>query len=346
MNKEKKIKCVIWDLDNTIWDGVLVEDKDVKPFEDVVDCIKKLDERGIINSIASRNDYEDAMARLKVFMLDQYFIYPQIWWGDKSESVERIIGKLGISADTVAFVDDQLFEIDEVQKIHPNVLCIQNKDIKTILENARFISKYITEDTKMRRQMYLTDIMRNDAEENFGGTREDFLCTLNMKVSISLAKESDLERLLELTERTSQLNTTGYTYSYDELLELSKSPDYRLLVVGLNDKYGTSGKIGLALIKITSDKEWIMELLIMSCRVLSRGIGTVLIDFILEKARNNGINVMAKFKKTSRNKMMYMTYAIAGFELFEQQNDLMILKHPMKNIRQLPKYIEIIDATN
>lgn len=346
MEKEKKIKCVIWDLDNTIWDGILVEDQEIKPFEHVVKCIKELDERGIINSIASRNDYEDAIHRLKEMKLDQYFIYPQIRWGDKSVSIDNIIKKIGISADTIAFVDDQLFEIDEVQKVYPNILCVQSKDILTMLENERFIPQYITEDTRMRREMYITDITRKEAEDNFVGTREEFLCTLDMKVEISLAKENDLERLLELTERTSQLNTTGFTYSYEQLSQLSIACDYRLLVVGLTDKYGTSGKVGLALIKVDDENAWMIELLIISCRVLSRGIGTILIDFILEKANKKSKTVFAKFKKTSRNKMMYMTYAMAGFNFVEQKDDLVILKHSMKNIREIPLYVEIIDDTN
>lgn len=343
MENKKKIKCVIWDLDNTIWQGVLAEEQEVIPFDYVVDCIKEFDARGIVNSIASRNTYEDAMNRLKELQLDQYFIFPQIRWGDKSISIKNIIEKIGISADTVAFVDDQLFEIEEVQNAHPSILCIESKDIISILENERFIPQYITEDTKMRRQMYITDIQRNEDEDSFVGTREEFLCTLDMKVTISLAKEHDLERLLELTERTSQLNTTGYTYSYEQLLSLSTSPDYKLLVVGLTDKYGTSGKIGLALINVCEDKKWMIELLIMSCRVLSRGIGTVLIDFILKQANEINKQVYAKFKKTARNKMMYMTYAMAGFELVEQIDDLMILNHSMSNIREIPAYINIID---
>ena len=118
-----------------------------------------------------------------------------------------------------------------------------------MLEDNRFIPQYITEDSKMRRHMYMADILRDESAAQFMGTREEFLCTLNMEITISFAQDNDLERLVELTERTSQLNTTGYTYSYKQLSELCSSLDYRLLVVELRDKYGTSGKIGLALIK-------------------------------------------------------------------------------------------------
>lgn len=345
MNTGKKIKCVVWDLDNTLWDGTILEDKTVRPFQHIVDCIKTLDERGILHSIASRNNYEDAIQCLKQLGLEQYFIYPQIHWGDKSQSIGEIIKKINISADTIAFVDDQPFELEEVQRVYPEVLCIQTENALKMLEDERFIPQYITADSKMRRHMYKTDILRTEAEERFVGTREEFLRTLHMEVTISFAQDDDLERLVELTERTSQLNTTGYTYSYEQLSELSISPDYRLLVVGLKDKYGSSGKIGLALVKISDTQGWMVELLIMSCRVLSRGIGTILIDFILEKARQKNRIVYAKFKKTPRNKMMYMTYAMAGFVLLKQTNDIMILEHPMKKLRAVPSYVTIEDRT-
>ena len=344
MKTKKEIKCVVWDLDNTIWDGTILEDKSVRPFQHIIHCIKTLDERGILHSVASRNHYEDAMRYLKQFDLDKYFLYPQIHWGNKSQSINEIIKKINISADTVAFIDDQPFELDEVRSVHPEILCIPSKDASMILENERFIPKYVTEDTRMRRSMYMMDILRDEDEKQYTGTSEAFLQSLRMEITIAFAQADDLERLVELTERTNQLNTTGYTYSYEELSEFSNSQDYRLLVVGLKDKYGTSGKIGLALLKIGTES-WMVELLIMSCRVLARGIGTILIDFILEKARREKCGVYAKFKKTQRNKMMYMTYIMAGFTLKEQAEDIMILEHHMQNIRMLPSYAAIEDKT-
>lgn len=341
---EKKIKCVIWDLDNTIWEGTILENKSIQPFEHVIKCIKKLDERGIIHSIASRNNYDDAMFYLKRFGLADYFIYPQICWGSKSSSVEIIIKNLNISADSVAFVDDQYFELDEVKKVHPEVLCVHSKDISKMLTDDRFIPTHITEDSKMRRTMYKADISRNNDAKQFLGTHEEFLRTLNMEITVSYAKDDDLDRLVELTERTSQLNTTGYIYTYEELSALSNSSEYRLLVVELKDRYGASGKIGLALIKIGIE-DWLIKQLIMSCRVLSRGIGSLLIDFILDKAQQKNCAVYAQFRKTSRNKMMYMTYIMAGFVPLNWKKEIIILKHPMKNIHALPPYIKINDNT-
>ena len=109
------VKCVVWDLDNTVWEGVLLEGDDLKLRNDVVAIIKTLDDRGILNAIASRNEFDPAMAQLEAFGIDHYFIYPQINWNPKSESVAQIAKDINIGINTLAFVDDQPFEREEVQ---------------------------------------------------------------------------------------------------------------------------------------------------------------------------------------------------------------------------------------
>lgn len=112
--EEKKIKCVVWDLDNTVWNGVLIEDAKVTPRDGIKEIIETLDERGILQSIASKNDAGCALAKLRELGLDEYFIYPQINWGNKSSSVKEIAKSINIGIDTLALIDDQAFERDEV----------------------------------------------------------------------------------------------------------------------------------------------------------------------------------------------------------------------------------------
>ena len=104
--EKKEIKCVIWDLDNTLWNGILTEDEEVKLREDAKNMIIELDSRGILNSVSSKNNYEDAMKKLEEFGLSQYFLYPEINWNPKSDSVGNIVKNLNISMDTVLFIDD------------------------------------------------------------------------------------------------------------------------------------------------------------------------------------------------------------------------------------------------
>ncbi|HEX3045085.1 MAG TPA: HAD-IIIC family phosphatase, partial [Bacillota bacterium] len=226
--KSQKIKCVIWDLDNTIWNGVILEDQHVTLRPGIINILKTLDERGILQSISSKNEYELAMAKLTEFGIQEYFIYPQINWNPKSESVKTIVQSINIGMDTIAFIDDQVFEREEVKFSLPEVLTIDATQLDQLLDMPEMNPRFITEDSKLRRVMYQSDIQRNQAEEKFEGPQEEFLASLNMILTIGPVAEGDLQRAEELTVRTHQLNTTGYTYSYEELDNFRKSKGHRL----------------------------------------------------------------------------------------------------------------------
>ena len=130
MGEKKEIKCVVWDLDNTIWDGILLESDDVQLKPGIKEIIETLDSRGILHSIASKNEYDLAMSKLKEFGLDDYFLYPEIHWDAKSISLERIQKNINIGMDTILFVDDQEFELAEVKNAHESVNCLNANEYR------------------------------------------------------------------------------------------------------------------------------------------------------------------------------------------------------------------------
>ncbi|ARV60170.1 hypothetical protein BZZ01_17410 [Nostocales cyanobacterium HT-58-2] len=337
---KKAIKCVVWDLDNTLWDGVLLEDDRVSLRNQVVDIIQTLDNRGILQSIASKNDYDRAIAQLQEFGLYEYFLYPQINWNSKSSSIQEIAKSLNLGIDTFAFIDDQLFELEEVNFSLPEVFCINAAELAHLLEMPEINPRFITEDSKQRRLMYISDRERQNSEKRFVGTQEEFLATLNMTFTISSAQEEDLQRAEELTVRTNQLNTTGYTYSYDDLNHFSQSDKHKLLISSLDDKYGSYGKIGLALVEC-QETVWTIKLLLMSCRVMSRGVGTILLNYILTLAKNNDVRLRAEFVSNNRNRMMYISYKFAGFQEIEKRGDLLILENDLTRIQPIPEYVKV-----
>jgi len=340
MKEDRKIKCVVWDLDHTLWHGILMENDNVVLRNEVVDIIKTLDQRGILHSIASKNDFEPAMAKIKSFGLENYFLYPQIHWNPKSLSIEAIASSINIGIDSLAFVDDQPYEREEVNYSHPEVLCIDSYHVKPILDMPEFNPRFITQDSKIRRQMYLDDIKRNQLEDNYTGPKEDFLASLKMVFKISRAVPDDLKRAEELTVRTHQLNTTGYTYSYDELDFFRTSPSHILLIASLDDKYGTYGKIGLTLIEC-HDNIWTIKLLLMSCRVMSRGVGSIMIQYIRNMAKQNHMILRAEMISNDRNRMMYMTYKFSGFNEIEKKDDLVIFENDLTDIPAYPDYVHL-----
>lgn len=338
--EKQSIKCVVWDLDNTVWDGILLEGDGVSLRDGVMEMIQELDRRGILNSIASRNDYHAAMGKLEEFGLKEYFLYPKINWNSKSTSLEAIAKSLNIALDTFAFIDDQPFEREEVSFAHPKVLCIDAADIHSILDISRMMPRFITPESRLRRRMYQGDIERNKAEAELEGPNEEFLATLGMVFKIKPAAESDLQRAEELTVRTHQLNTTGYTYSYDELDELRQSGNHLLLVASLDDKYGTYGTIGLALVEL-GQAVWLIKLLLMSCRVMSRGVGTIMMSYIMSRAKEANARLRTHFIPNGRNRMMYVTYKFGGFKEVEREGDLIVLENDLAQIQPLPDYMQV-----
>jgi FkbH-like protein len=336
----KKVKCLVWDLDNTLWDGVLLEGDPVRLRNKVREVLGTLDGRGILHSIASKNDRTWAGEKLREFGLDPYFLYPQINWNAKSSSIEKICRSLNIGIDTLAFVDDDPAEREEVKFAHPEVLCIDAADLERVPAMPEMSPRFITEDSKRRREMYLEDMARRKEEEEFVGAKEEFLRTLDMVMTISEASEADLKRAEELTVRTHQLNTTGYTYSYDELDRFRKSDQHRLLLATLEDRFGAYGKIGLALVEAKEDV-WTIKLLLMSCRVLSRGVGSIMISHIRNQARERGVRLCAEMISNERNRMMYMAFKFAHFKEKKKTSGLILFENDLEKTLRFPDYVQV-----
>ena len=338
--KPGSVKCLVWDLDHTVWEGILLEDPEVRLKPGVAEVLSELDSRGILHSIASRNDHDLAMAKLKELGLDEYFLYPKVNWGTKSESIAAIARDLNLGVDAFAFIDDQPFEREEVRFTHPQVLCFDATELPQLASRPELSPRFITDDSRLRRRMYQADIARNRAEESFSGAAEEFLATLGMVFTIAPCREEDLKRAEELTVRTHQLNTTGYTYSYEELDLLRQSDRHSLLVCSLTDRYGSYGKIGLTLVE-RGPEVWTIKLLLMSCRVMSKGVGTIVINHLLSHAKAAGVRLQAEFVSNDRNRPMLVTYKFAGFKEVERRGEVAILENDLSRIQPPPPYVDL-----
>ncbi len=336
------VKCVVWDLDDTIWDGSLLEDSTVYLKPRIPEVLEALDRRGILHSIASRNDYDDAMAKLREFGIADYFLYPEICWDAKSVSLQRIRDNIDIGFDTILFVDDRPFEREEVASTQRDVWCLDSRLYLDLLDHPRLKPKYITRDSGLRRRMYLESMTRAKEQSEFVGPKESFLRQLNMILEIDEAQESDLLRAEELTYRTNQLNATGKTYTVESLDQIRRDGRHKILVCELTDKHGSYGKIGLAVIETNPDS-WTLKLLLFSCRVLPSGVGTVFLSYLRHMSAEQGVRLLADFRDTGRNRMMRVTYMVAGFSEKEQCDDGMILlENDLTDIPPIPDYIETV----
>jgi methoxymalonate biosynthesis protein len=311
-DKPVLVKCLVWDLDNTLWQGTILEDGEVVFPEEVRDVIVALDSRGILQSIASKNDYDLAWQRLEKLGVAEYFVHPAIGWGRKSDSVKEIAQKLNFALTTIAFIDDQPTERAEVNYGQPDVRCYAAEDVLKLPDLPEFRPEVVTVDARRRREMYQAGFRRDAEKEAFNGPDEDFLRSLSLVMAIKRADEDDLSRVEELTLRTSQMNATGVHYSDESLRGLLTDPDNEVITVTLTDKFGPHGAVGVMLLEYHSSV-WNLKLLATSCRVVTFGAGAVLLNWLVDQAARAGVHLVADFRPTARNRMMDIAYRFAGF---------------------------------
>ncbi|MFI9508187.1 HAD-IIIC family phosphatase [Nocardia sp. NPDC052566] len=320
------VKCLVWDLDDTLWDGTVSERDGAAPKPAALRALEALDGRGILHAVASRGEPELALAHLRAHGVEDMFSAIEVGWGPKSEAVRRIAAELGIGLDTVAFIDNDPVERAEVAAAHPRVRCYPAEQLDTLLDLAELNPAVITADATQRRSRYRAERARRDDLREFAGTDQEFLASLGLIMTVRRAGEDDLARANELTVRTHQLNTTGVTFDLDELRALTVSDRHEVLVAELSDRFGSYGTIGLAVSETRGD-DAVLRLLLMSCRVLSRGVGTVLIRHMIERATAAGRRMVAEFVPTEVNRVMLVTLRFAGFEVIEPGEQRMLLAY-------------------
>lgn len=307
------VKCLVWDLDNTLWQGTLLEDSKVHLTDELRAVVTTLDQRGILQSIASKNEHEEAWQRLETLGIAQYFVHPQIGWCSKAGSVRTIADELSFAHSTIAFIDDQPAERAEVAFHLPEVRCYAAEEARTLVGLPEFSPATVTVDARRRRDMYQAGLRRKTEQASYDGPDEDFLRSLQMEVRISRATDTELSRVEELTLRTSQMNATGVHYPDATLRGLLDSPDHEVLVTTMSDRFGPHGAIGVLLLR-RYEKVWQLKLLATSCRVVTYGVGTVILHWLIDQAARAGVHLIADFRATQRNRMMEIAYRFAGFD--------------------------------
>ncbi|WP_018680208.1 HAD-IIIC family phosphatase [Actinokineospora enzanensis] len=306
------MKCLVWDLDNTLWPVTLLEGGEPTLSAEIRAVIVGLDARGILQSVASRNDHDHAWEWLEKLGVAEYFVLPHIGWGPKSESVRAIADQLNFAPGTIAFIDDQPTERAEVAYHLPEVRCYDATQVTELLGLPDFTPTTVTADSARRREMYQAGFKRDEARASYSGADEEFLRSLELVMTIGRATEYELARVEELTLRTSQMNATGVHYSDETLRGLLTDSTHEVLVVSLDDRFGTHGAVGVLLLEKHADV-WNLKLLATSCRVVAFGAGTVLLHWLADQAAAAGVHLVADFRKTDRNRMMELAYRFAGF---------------------------------
>jgi FkbH-like protein len=310
--RQPDIKCVVWDLDHTVWDGILVESGEVRVRETVRKALEELDRRGILLSIASKNDREAAWEVLKREGLADYFVSPQIHWQPKSESLRRIAKHLNLGIDTFAFVDDNPFELDEVSRVHTDVECVPIERLGGLLDHPRFQGSDSVE-AKNRRGYYQDAIVRDEKHTEFGDDYLAFIRSCDIELRVRPFQEEDLLRVVELVQRTNQLNFSGRKHTRDQIQELIQDPELRKYVLASSDRYGSYGTVGFVLVR-EANGVLDVEDFMLSCRVQGKFVERAFFArLVAESPAASAVSV--NFRQTQRNTPARDALADLGFEM-------------------------------
>ena len=313
VKKNKKLKCIVWDLDNTMWKGILVEDgeKELELNERIKEILMELDNRGILLSIASKNNEEDVLEVLKNFGILDYFLFPQISWNPKSQAIANIAKQLNIGLDSIAFIDDQPFEREEVKSSLPDVTIINAYDYINLIEMDEF-KVPVTAESKKRRNMYKQQMKRNEYLESFEDDYFKFLKDCNIKINLKPMNTENINRVYELAQRTNQMNFSGRRYQKNELSTLMNSNDFHSYVISCEDKFGSYGIVGFCLLDPNEPR--LIDLM-FSCRVQSKRVEHAFLSHILKKyISSTNKDFYANYTKTEKNKPSGKVFYDIGFE--------------------------------
>ncbi|MEO9803893.1 MAG: HAD-IIIC family phosphatase [Reichenbachiella sp.] len=322
-NKARKVKCVVWDLDNTIWDGILVEDgvENLELKKGIKEILMQIENKGIVNSIASKNNVDHAMAALKHFGIDDFFLFPKISWLPKSKSIREIALDLNININTFLFVDDSVFERKEVEAALPQVKVMDAIHYQTILNLEEFQIP-ITDESRKRKQFYATEANRTKYSDNYEGEYLEFLRACKIELEIKPLGKEHFERVYELTQRTNQMNFSGNRYAKEDIFKIQENINLEAYILKCRDQFGEYGIIGFGVIDKTENR--LIDLM-FSCRIQSKRVEHAFLNYILEHYLERG-DFLVTYNHTEKNKFSAQVFNDFGFEVISQEENLRKLR--------------------
>ena len=332
-------KALIVDLDNTLWGGIIGEDGmtgiKIGPehpgaaFQSLQRALLDLSRRGILLAICSKNNLDDAMEALDkhpgMLLRSKDFASVRINWGDKSQNIREIAQELNIGTDSLAFLDDNPFEREQVRAALPEVTVIdlpQNPtEYAAIVRDCPVFERLaLSAEDQQRTAMYAEQRQRADAEHTFQ-SKEDFFRFLEQEAELSPVSDLTLARIAQLTQKTNQFNLTTRRYSEAQIAEMAKQPGWNIFSIRVRDRFGDHGVVGVA-IAHDQGEQCEVDTFLLSCRVIGRTVETALLAHIAKSAAERGCKrLVGWFLPTKKNAPARDFYPQHQFELVEQNRD-------------------------
>ena len=331
-------KVLNLDLDNTLWGGVIGDDgpenieigqetslgQTYAEFQDYLKQHKKL---GVLLSVNSKNNEETALSGLEradsVLKREDFVVF-RANWEPKSHNLYATAEELKLLPESFVFVDDNPAEREIVRQEVPGAAVPEITKVEEyirVLDRSGFFEvTNFSEDDLKRNEMYLANEQRNRMQKNFVDYG-DYLRSLEMKARIGAFDPAYFSRIAQLTNKSNQFNLTTHRYSQSEIEQIAADPQYLTLCGRLEDKFGDNGVVSIVIGRKEKDVLHI-ELWLMSCRVLKRGMEYAMMDTLVKQCRDYGIRqIYGYFYPTAKNAMVKDFYALQGFEKLEEDAD-------------------------
>lgn len=333
----KQAKCLVCDLDNTLWGGVIGEDgmTGIKlgadypgaAYQELQRAIIDLSRRGVILAIASKNNPDDALEAIDhhegMLLRSKDFATTRINWVDKAQNLREIAAELNIGIDSLVLIDDNPVEREFIREMIPEMTVI-DIDAADPFGHASalrgcplFERLEISTEDKKRNRLYAEQQQRSALQAS-AGTVEDYYRSLAMVATFGEADPATRQRVAQLTQKTNQLNMTTRRYSEQDIEQMMDASDWRVFWTRVEDRFGDNGIIGVMIVKSQGD-DWLIDTFLMSCRVIGRTVETAMLGVLANKAREAGVKrLVGPFIPTAKNAPAQKIYADNDFRCIEE----------------------------
>ena len=327
-------KCLVLDLDNTLWGGVIGDDgvngltlgretPEGEAFTEFQEYVKALKARGVILAVCSKNDDDVARSGFthpdSVLSVDDFVAF-YANWDAKDVNIRRIAQEINIGLDSLVFIDDNPAERAIVRENVPEVSVpeVDPSDVASYIRAIEgagyFDTAAISEDDLKRTATYQQNKQRVILEAS-AGSYEDFLASLDMEAEVAPFREIYFDRIAQLTNKSNQFNLTTRRYTLADIKALTQDSNYITMYCRLKDRFGDNGVISLLIGEVRGDELHVI-LWLMSCRVLKRGVEDLMLDCLVSEAKKAGCTkIVGYYFPTAKNSMVKDHYKRFGFSL-------------------------------
>jgi len=337
----RRKKCLVLDLDNTLWGGVIGEDgvggielsesKEGARFRDMQKRLKDLKDEGVMLAVVSKNNEEDALEGINkhpaMILRKDDFVAITANWDPKPNNIERLARDLNIGLDSFVFVDDNPVERQTVVLKLPDVAVPEFPKDTSMLEafaveiaNKYFPILKLTSEDAAKTQQYQAEHKRTKLRES-SSSLEDYLASLDMKKTFRIADKDDVARSAQLTQKTNQFNLTSRRYTEGDIVSMMRSEGHTIWIGELEDRFGSYGKIILAIVKREKEKA-VIDTFLMSCRVMGRNVERDFLAHIEKALFEEGITeIEAEYIPTAKNSVVRNFWMEHGYRKLSEHDE-------------------------